>query len=32
MISGFVEIFYKLPLEFAETDKLLTLKLEGSVG
>ena len=34
MISGFCkEIFTKLPLEFAaETDKLLTLKLEGSVG
>jgi Fe-S cluster assembly protein SufB len=33
MISGFVEKFYKLPLEFAaEADKLLTLKLEGSVG
>jgi Fe-S cluster assembly protein SufB len=27
------EIFTKLPLEFAaEADKLLTLKLEGSVG
>ena len=34
MISGFCkEVFKKLPLEFAsETDKLLTLKLEGSVG
>jgi Fe-S cluster assembly protein SufB len=34
MISGFCkEIFTELPLEFAaETDKLLTLKLEGSVG
>ena len=34
MISGFCkEIFIKLPLEFAaEADKLLTLKLEGSVG
>jgi Fe-S cluster assembly protein SufB len=34
MISGFCkEIFRKLPLEFAEVaDKLLTLKLEGSVG
>ena len=34
MISGFCkEIFMKLPLEFAaEADKLLTLKLEGSVG
>ena len=34
MISGFCkEIFTKLPLEFAaEADKLLTLKLEGSVG
>jgi Fe-S cluster assembly protein SufB len=34
MISGFCrEIFKKLPLEFAaEADKLLTLKLEGSVG
>jgi len=34
MISGFCrEIFNKLPLEFAaEADKLLTLKLEGSVG
>jgi Fe-S cluster assembly protein SufB len=32
--SGFCrEIFTKLPLEFAaEADKLLTLKLEGSVG
>lgn len=34
MISGFCkEVFNKLPLEFAsEADKLLTLKLEGSVG
>lgn len=34
MIGGFCkEIFTKLPLEFAaEADKLLTLKLEGSVG
>ena len=34
MISGFCrEIFTELPLEFAaEADKLLTLKLEGSVG
>ena len=34
MISGFCqEIFNELPLEFAaEADKLLTLKLEGSVG
>ena len=34
MISGFCqEIFKKLPLEFAtEADKLLTLKLEGSIG
>ena len=34
MISGFCqEIFRKLPLEFAaEADKLLTLKLEGSIG
>jgi Fe-S cluster assembly protein SufB len=34
MISGFCkEIFTNLPLEFAaEADKLLTLKLEGSVG
>ena len=34
MISGFCrEIFMKLPLEFAaEADKLLTLKLEGSIG
>jgi len=34
MIIGFCrEIFTKLPLEFAaEADKLLTLKLEGSVG
>lgn len=34
MVSGFCqEIFTKLPLEFAaEADKLLTLKLEGSVG
>ena len=34
MISGFChEIFTQLPLEFAaEADKLLTLKLEGSVG
>ena len=34
MISGFCEeVFKNLPLEFAaETDKLLTLKLEGSVG
>ena len=34
MLSGFcVEIFTKLPLEFAaEADKLLTLKLEGSIG
>ena len=34
MISGFCqEVFKKLPLEFAaEADKLLTLKLEGSVG
>ena len=34
IISGFCkEIFKKLPLEFAEeADKLLTLKLEGSVG
>ncbi len=34
MVSGFCrEIFMKLPLEFAaEADKLLTLKLEGSVG
>ena len=34
MISGFCrDIFKKLPLEFsAEADKLLTLKLEGSIG
>ena len=34
MISGFCqEVFKELPLEFAaEADKLLTLKLEGSVG
>ena len=34
MISGFCqEIFIQLPLEFsAEADKLLTLKLEGSIG
>ena len=34
MVIGFCkEIFMKLPLEFAaEADKLLTLKLEGSVG
>jgi Fe-S cluster assembly protein SufB len=34
MISGFCrEVFTELPLEFAaEADKLLTLKLEGSVG
>jgi len=34
MISGFCqEVFKKLPLEFAaEADKLLNLKLEGSVG
>lgn len=34
MISGFCkDIFTQLPLEFAaETDKLLTLKLEGSIG
>ena len=34
MISGFCqEIFTQLPLEFsAEADKLLTLKLEGSIG
>ncbi len=34
MVSGFCkEIFQKLPLEFAEeADKLLTLKLEGSIG
>nr|YP_010516962.1 iron-sulfur cluster formation ABC transporter [Haslea provincialis]UXN44744.1 iron-sulfur cluster formation ABC transporter [Haslea provincialis] len=34
MVSGFCrEIFMELPLEFAaEADKLLTLKLEGSVG
>ena len=34
MISGFCqEVFQKLPLEFAaEADKLLTLKLEGSIG
>jgi Fe-S cluster assembly protein SufB len=34
MVSGFCrDIFTKLPLEFAaEADKLLTLKLEGSVG
>nr|ARO91251.1 cysteine desulfurase activator complex subunit SufB [Rhodochaete parvula]ASK39667.1 hypothetical protein Rhodc_129 [Rhodochaete parvula] len=34
MVSGFCkEIFTKLPMEFAvEADKLLSLKLEGSVG
>ena len=34
MVSGFCqEVFKKLPLEFAaEADKLLSLKLEGSVG
>ena len=34
MVSGFCqEIFTQLPLEFsAEADKLLTLKLEGSIG
>jgi hypothetical protein len=33
LISGFCrEIFTKLPLEFGRADKLLTLKLEGSVG
>ena len=34
MISGFCrDVFMELPLEFAaEADRLLTLKLEGSVG
>ena len=34
MISGFCkDVFTELPLEFAaEADKLLSLKLEGSVG
>ena len=34
MISGFCrEVFTKLPLEFAtEADRLLSLKLEGSIG
>ena len=34
MISGFCkDVFSELPLEFAaEADKLLTLKLEGSIG
>jgi len=34
MISGFCrDVFTELPLEFAaEADRLLTLKLEGSVG
>jgi len=34
MISGFCrEVFAELPLEFAaEADRLLSLKLEGSVG
>jgi Fe-S cluster assembly protein SufB len=34
MISGFCrEVFTELPLEFAsEADRLLSLKLEGSVG
>ena len=34
MITGFCrEVFTKLPLEFAtEADRLLTLKLEGSIG
>ena len=34
MISGFCkEVFTELPLEFAaEADRLLTLKLEGSIG
>jgi len=34
IISGFCrEVFNELPLEFAaEADKLLNLKLEGSVG
>jgi Fe-S cluster assembly protein SufB len=34
MISGFCkDVFNQLPMEFAvEADKLLSLKLEGSVG
>jgi Fe-S cluster assembly protein SufB len=34
MVSGFCrDVFNQLPLEFAaEADKLLALKLEGSVG
>jgi len=34
MVNGFCsEVFNKLPLEFAsEADRLLSLKLEGSVG
>ena len=34
MISGFCrDVFTELPLEFAaEADRLLSLKLEGSVG
>jgi Fe-S cluster assembly protein SufB len=34
IVSGFCkEVFNKLPMEFAaEADKLLSLKLEGSVG
>jgi Fe-S cluster assembly protein SufB len=34
MISGFCkDVFTQLPMEFAvEADKLLSLKLEGSVG
>ena len=34
MISGFChDVFLKLPMEFSvEADKLLSLKLEGSIG
>ena len=34
MLSGFCQdVFTKLPLEFAsEADRLLNLKLEGSIG
>ena len=33
MVNGFCKVFNELPLEFAsEADRLLSLKLEGSVG
>jgi hypothetical protein len=32
IVNGFSEVLNKLPMEFAEAQKLLEISLEGSVG